>query len=89
MLYGTYLTPRISPKFLTHRVFVLEYISDMVEMDDIHFMRTKKKTKLNFPMAMGAYVTNDQRYIKDSLKDLKHTNLPLDLPIQPTLLVGV
>ena len=60
-LNGTYSTPHIFPKLLTPRLFVLEYISEMVEMDDIHFMMTKNTNKLNFPMAMGAYVTNDKR----------------------------
>ena len=81
MLYGTYSTPHIFPKMLTPRVFVLEYICEMVEMDDIHFMRTKKKTTLNFPMSMGGYVKNDKRCIKDSLEALKQINLPLDQPI--------
>ena len=76
-LYGTYSTPHIFPKLLTLSVFVLEYISEMVEMDDIHFMRTKKKTRLNFPMSMGGYVTNDKRCIKDSIKALKQINLPI------------
>ena len=76
-LYGTYSTPHIFPKLLTPRVFVLEYISEMVEMDGIHFMRTKKKTKLNFPISTGGYVTNDKRCIKDSPKALKQINLPL------------
>ena len=80
-LYGTYSTPHIFPNLLTPRVFVLEYISEMVEMDDIHFMRTKKKTKLNFPMSMGGYVTNDKICIKDSLETLKQINLPLDQTI--------
>ena len=80
-LYGTYSTLHIFPKLLTHRVFVLEYISEMVEMDEIHLMRTKKKTKLNFPMSMGGYVTNDKRCIKDSLEALKQINLPLDQTI--------
>ena len=87
-LYGTYSTPLIFPKLLTHRVFVLEYISEMVEMDDIHFMRTKKKTKLNCPISMGGYVTNDKRCINDSIEALKQINLPLDQMIRPTLRVG-
>ena len=80
-LYGTYSTPQIFPNLLTTRVFILEYISEMVDMDDIHFMRTMKKTKLNFPMSMGGYVTNDKRCIKDSLEALKQINLPLDQTI--------
>ena len=87
-LYGTYSTPHIFPNILTPMVFVLEYISELVEMDDIHFMRRKKKTKLHFPMSIGGYVTNDKRCIKDSLEDLKQINLPLDQTIRPTLLVG-
>ena len=80
-LYGTYSTPHIFPKMLISRVIVLEYISEMVEMDGIHFMRTKKKTKMNSPMSMGRYVTNEKRCIKDSLETLKQINLPLDQPI--------
>ena len=77
-LYGTYSTPYIFPKMLTPRVFLLEYISEIVEMDDIHFMGTKKKTELNFPMSMGGYVKNDKICIKDSLEALKQINPPLD-----------
>ena len=80
-LYGTYSTPHIFPKLLTPRVFVLKYISEKVEMDEIHFMRNKKKTNLNFPMSMGGYVKNDKICIKDSLEALKQINPPLDQTI--------
>jgi hypothetical protein len=45
-VYGSDLAPYKLPKYLPVRIFSLEYIRQMINSDDIHFMSLKKKQQL-------------------------------------------
>jgi len=57
-LYGTEATPYRLPRLLTPRLFMLEYVSQMVEVDNLHFVKSRKKGEIVFPIAMGGYAVN-------------------------------
>ena len=42
-VYGCELAPYKLPKYLLIRIFTLEYIRQMINSDDIHFVTFKKK----------------------------------------------
>jgi hypothetical protein len=44
--YGCELAPYKLPKYLPIRIFALEYIRQMINSDDIHFVSLKKKQQL-------------------------------------------
>jgi hypothetical protein len=45
-IYGCELAPYKLPKYLPVRIFTLEYISQMMNSDNIHFASLKKKQQL-------------------------------------------
>ena len=45
-VYGCELAPYKLPKYLPMRIFALEYIIQMINSDDIHFVSLKKKQQL-------------------------------------------
>lgn len=44
-IFGCKLPPYKLPKFLPMRIFSLEYIRQMINMDEIHFVAAKKKSQ--------------------------------------------
>ena len=44
-IFGCELPPYKLPKFIPMRIFSLEYIRQMINMDEIHFVAAKKKTQ--------------------------------------------
>ena len=64
--------PHIYPKLLTPRNFVLvEYIKQMVEVDNLHFVKSKKKGRDKFPIVMGGYAINNNKFLEQLTKVLK------------------
>lgn len=57
-MYGTASAPYRLPKLLTPIIFVLEYIRQLVEIDEIHFISSRKKGRMTFPIVMGGYAIN-------------------------------
>ena len=53
--------PYILLKLLTPRLFVLEYVKEVVEVDEIHFHKYKKRGRVIFPIVMGGYSIHDNR----------------------------
>ncbi len=43
---------------------MLEYVSQMVEVDNLHFVKSRKKGEIVFPIAMGGYAVNDKLGLK-------------------------
>jgi len=56
---------------------MLEYVRLMVEIDNLHFTKSKKKGRMTFLVVMGGYAINEKRGIKEALELLKSLDLPL------------
>jgi hypothetical protein len=59
-VYGCELTPYKLPKYLPVRIFALEYIRQMINSDDIHFVAFKKKQQLRIKGHIGSFICNSE-----------------------------
>jgi hypothetical protein len=57
-VYGCELDPYKLPKYLPVRIFALEYIRQMINSDDIHFVSLKKKQQLRIKGQIGSFICN-------------------------------
>ena len=65
-------------------MLVLKYVKNMVEVDEIHFLKVKNKGRLSFPVAMGGCAINHENVhenvVKEALEILKVIDLHLYRP---------
>jgi hypothetical protein len=57
-VYGFELAPYRLPKYLPMRIFSLEYIRQMSNSNDIHFVSLKKKQQLRIKGKIGSFICN-------------------------------
>jgi hypothetical protein len=57
-VYGCELAPYKLPKYFPVRIFALEYIRQMINSDDIHFVSLKKKQQLRIKGKIGSFICN-------------------------------
>jgi hypothetical protein len=57
-VYVCELDPYKIPKYLPVRIFSLEYIRQMINLDDIHFVSLKKKQQLRIKGKIGSFIYN-------------------------------
>jgi hypothetical protein len=57
-VYGCELAQYKFPKYLPVRIFSLEYIRQMINSDDIHFVSLKKKQQLRIKGKIGSFIHN-------------------------------
>jgi hypothetical protein len=58
-VYGCELAPYSCPNTLPVRIFSLEYIRQMINSDDIHFVSLKKKQQLKIKGQIGSFICNN------------------------------
>jgi len=71
-VYGCDLPPYRLPKYLPVRIFSLEYIRQMVNSDDIHFVAVKKKQQLRIKTQIGCFICNNRSRGEEVDNILKH-----------------
>ena len=62
------------PKYLSIRIFALEYIRQMVNSDDIHFVSVKKKQQLKIKTQIGYFICNNRDAWEEADNLLKQMN---------------
>lgn len=60
-VYGCHLTPYKLPKYLPLRIVSLEYFRQIVNLDDVHIMDTKKKTQFKVKSELGPFICNNRQ----------------------------
>jgi hypothetical protein len=70
-VYGCELAPYKLPKYLHVRIFSLEYIRQMINSDDIHFVSLKKKQQLRIKGQIGPFICNSRVDGEETNKLLK------------------
>jgi hypothetical protein len=70
-VYGCELAPYKIPKYLPMRIFSLEYIRQMINSDDIHFVSLKKKQQLKIKGKIGSFICNSRGVGEEANKILK------------------
>lgn len=57
--YRSELAPYKLPKFLPMRIFALEYIKQMSNADEVHFVAVKKKSQFRIKSHIGPFICNN------------------------------
>jgi hypothetical protein len=68
------LAPYKLPKYLSVRIFALEYIRQMINSYDIHFVSLKKKKHLRIKGQIGSFICNNRGTEEEAdrlLKEMK------------------
>jgi len=59
-VYGSHLVPYKLPKYLPMRLFALEYIRQILNSDEIHFLSAKNKTHFKIRNQIGPFICNNR-----------------------------
>jgi hypothetical protein len=59
-VYGCELAPFKLPKYIPVRIFALEYIRQIMNSDDVHFVSLKKKQQLRLKGQIGSFICNNR-----------------------------
>jgi hypothetical protein len=59
-VYGCELAPYKLPRYVPVRIFALEYIRQIMNSDDIHFVSLKKKQQLRIKGQIGSFICNSR-----------------------------
>jgi hypothetical protein len=59
-VYGCELAPFKLPKYMPVRIFALEYIRQIMNSDDVHFVSLKKKQQLRLKGQIGSFICNNR-----------------------------
>jgi hypothetical protein len=70
-VYGCELPLTSCPSILPVRIFSLEYIRQMINSDDIHFVAFKKKQQLRIKGQIGSFICNNRAAGEEANKLLK------------------
>jgi hypothetical protein len=73
-VYGCELAPYKLPKYLPMRIFGLEYIRQMINSDDRHFVSLKKKQQLTIKGKIGSFICNSRGTGEEADKILREMN---------------
>jgi hypothetical protein len=74
-VYRCELAPYKLPKYLPVRLFSLEYITQMINSDDMHFVSLKKKQQLRIKGKIGSFICNSRGAREEADKFLKEMKL--------------
>lgn len=76
-MYGCDLAPYKLPMFLLVRIFALEYISQMINVDGVHFVVAKKKSQFRVKPYIGPFICNKRVVGEEAYKDWKKWISPI------------
>jgi hypothetical protein len=79
-VYGWELAPYKLPKYLPVRIFSLEYIRQIINSDDIHFVSLKKKQQLRFKGSIGSFICNNHGAREEADRMLREMNFFMSFP---------
>ena len=65
-IYGCELSPYKLPKYVPIRIFALEFIRKMINMDQIHFQAAKKKSNFKLKTQVGPFICNTRATRQDA-----------------------
>jgi len=57
-VYGYELDPYKLPKYVPIRIFSMEYIRHMMNMDELHFISGKRRSQFKFKALVGSFICN-------------------------------
>jgi len=79
-VYGCELAPYKLPKYLPVRIFALEYIRQIINSDDIHFVSLKKKQQLRIKGQIGSFICNNHGAREEADRMLREMKFFMSFP---------
>jgi hypothetical protein len=79
-VFGCKLAPYKLPKYVSVRIFALEYIRQIMNSDDIHFVSLKKKQQLQIKGKIGSFICNSRGAGEEADRMLKEMKFFLSFP---------
>jgi hypothetical protein len=79
-VFGCELAPYKLPKYVPIRIFALEYIRQIMNSDDIHFVSLKKKQQLRIKGQIGSFICNSQGTVEEADRMLKEMKFFMSFP---------
>jgi len=76
-VYGCELPPYKLRKYVPMRIFSFEYIRQMINMDDLHFVSAKKKAQFKIKTQVGPFICNIKAASNEADALLKQMNFQL------------
>ena len=74
-IYGYELAPYKLPRYLPMRLFALEYYRQMINSDEVHFVKAKKKAQLRIKDQIGPFICNSREVGKEAKEVLQRLKL--------------
>lgn len=75
-VYGALLAPYKLPRFVTTRIFALEYLRQILNADEVNFMASRKKTQFKLKNQIGPFILNNREAANDINIKLKEYKFP-------------
>jgi hypothetical protein len=79
-VYRCELAPYKLPKYLPVRIFSLEYIRQIINFDDIHFVSLKKNQILRMKGQIGSFICNNRGTGEEEDKMLREMKFSMSFP---------
>ena len=74
-IYGCELAPYKLPRYLPMRLFVLEYYRKIINLDEVYFVKAKKKAQLRIKNQLGPFVCNNREAGREAEEILQRLKL--------------
>lgn len=74
-IYGCELAPYKLPKYLSMRLFAREYYRLMINLDEVYFVKAKKKSQLRIKDQLGPFICNSREAGKEAEEILQRLRL--------------
>ncbi len=59
--------PYSLPRLLTPRVFVLEYVGQLVQIYEVYLYKSTNKSRMSYPFFMGGEAISDRKGAKEAI----------------------
>jgi hypothetical protein len=79
-VFGCELAPYKLPKYVPVRIFSLEYIRQIMNSDDIHFVSLKKKQQLQIKGQISSFICNSRGVMEEDDRMLNEMNFFMSFP---------
>jgi hypothetical protein len=79
-VYECKLAPYKLPKYVSVRIFSLEYIRQIMNLDDIHFVSLKRKQQLRIKGQIGSFICNSRGAGEEADRMLKEMKFFMSFP---------
>jgi hypothetical protein len=76
-VYGVEIQPYILPKFLTLRIFSLEFVRRGLNFDHVNLLSNINKTSFKLKKEVGPFIVKDRSTLQEAEEHLKEMGLDL------------